>query len=215
MFFLVLLFFGDAMTTESIEHFATDWKTLLLDMKVHPEKEDEALLFLRRLLGYLPRPEIYSPHMPFMRTLHANCDSGIITEDTLADELDFHIKRVRNDDLKKSGNWQYKKMFSQAMYDFYESHLPEFKEVVRDRMKDFIGYYVDLEYSLEAELFMRECFNERLIAKKSPYDDIDLRAATVALYRETLFLHGEDEADDMLLLGWEIEIKKSKRKQEK
>lgn len=192
--------------------FAMPWETLDTVAKCFPELEAKALRLIEYFLGYLPVPVIYMPHEAFIRTLIASYQNGTLRKDNLLDEVEFHAKRIRNDDMKKGG-WVKYLVHDEADYKRYDMHLAIYKHIARDRLCELIGYEPSLDHSLEAELYLREFFQSDAFTSETPYCHIDHKAVTIVRYREAYLLQGEMTADDSDLMGLLYEAVKIKHEE--
>ena len=179
---------------------AISWKEIEASAKCYPEYETYTLLLIEGHLGYLPKPATYIPHEPFIRSVVANYKSGNIQEEQFLEELDFHCRRIRNDDMIKFAEITAEK-YTEKDYNRYQSHLSVYKQSARDRLMSFLGMEPVLEHSIDAETFLRQLFQIDIYHDKLPFCEIDYRAATIYKYREALMLHGKETAEASSLVG--------------
>ena len=176
------------------------WKTIQRNIDCYPAYEEASLRVIENFLYYLPASQIYIPHQPFIKALIALHQRGELTEAQLVLELDFHCKRIRNDDMKKYG-WARQGKYEQVDYDLYETHLGAYKQKARQRLIEIICCEPPLECSLGAEIYLRNVFLPDDYHDKQPYTIYEKRAVTIGAYREALLDKGPEAADDSLLYG--------------
>ena len=179
---------------------ALQWETVRLAASCYPEHDRESLFIIDNFLNYVPNPPIYIPHQPFIKSLSASFYRGALTEDQLVKELEFHCKRIRNDDMKKYG-WAANRLYNDADYHRYDTHLGVFKQMARNRLCETIGGEPPLEHSLGAEIYMRQLFQLEDYHPDNPLTIFDNRAVTITSYREHLLLYGPEAADESILYG--------------
>lgn len=177
-----------------------NWADVDLQARCNPERYGKAMHFIKVSLGYLPDLPICLPHLPFIQTLVDNVFKEIIDADFFTEEMIFHSKRIRNDDMKKNG-WVKKMAYSKEEYDFYHSFLPEHIKPARERLATLMSYEPAVEHSLEAEIDLRQHFRDDLLFGESSYSSVDHRAVAIVRYREYFLLEGEDAADNSEVLG--------------
>jgi hypothetical protein len=182
-------------------HKVLSWKDLELTSRCHPEKEMMSLLWIEAYLGYVPSPHIYTPHLAFIQALVENVEKGVIEPDTFVDELLFHVKRIRNDDMK-DGKWVGRK-YDASDYEYYDTFLGLYKQPARLRLCKLLRYEPDLEYSLGAEVYLRQIFELEGFYTELPYTAADYKAATITWYTELYHTHGEQAADESGLPKYE------------
>lgn len=179
---------------------ALRWEVVQRAANCYPEYEERSLEVIENFLHYLPAPQIYIPHQPFIKSLIASEQRGALTEEQVIPELEFHCKRIRNDDMKKWG-WAKQGKYKQSDYDLYETHLAAYKQKARQRLCEIIGFEPPLEHSLGAELYMRNVFLDDNYHDDQPYTLYEKRAVTIGLYREAMLEGGPEVADDSMLFG--------------
>jgi hypothetical protein len=176
------------------------WADIERSIKAYPNQEELALAWIQHSLGYLPERHVILPHLAFIQTLMENGRGGTLNNDTFADELLFHMKRIRNDDMRKSG-WLATKVPSVQDYEFYNSYLLEHWETARTRHVNFLGFEPLVDHSMPAEISLRECFHKTKLAVNTPHCNLDFQMATITKYREIFLTEGEDTADNSELVG--------------
>lgn len=180
--------------------FVVDWNEIVNYGSYFEEYEKEALQVIENLVTYLPEPIIYMPHENFIRAAIANYRQGSFSKETCLKEVEFHCKKIRNDDIKKHG-FAKKRTFDADDYNFYENYLPQFRLVAKARLQEFLEYEPPLKFSLEAETYLRQLFLDDGYFNGMPFCLMDYRAATIFEYRKYLALYGETEAEASPLLS--------------
>lgn len=173
-----------------------NWKDIELSAKCAPDLQEDAIRLIGNALGYIPAPHSYIPHLPFIQTLLQNQDRAVISEDESSEEIIFHLKRVRNDDMK-SGGWVRFKEHKQPDLDLYNSHHSAYKQAAKDRLSKLLGYEPNIAYSLDAELLIRDMIEQDSYHSDMPFVGHDYKAATITVYREIYLTQGEKAADDL------------------
>lgn len=172
----------------------THWSDIELHTKCHPEYEELALAWVRYALGYLPQEQAYMPYLAVLQTLVENDRTGKLPEGQFVDELLFYVKRIRNNDMKKGG-WVYHTVQPESVLKTYETHLSLYKQQARERLCKFLGYEPLLEYSCDAEVFLRQIFENDAFYSDMPWCDADYKAGNIASYRQIFLKDGEAAAD--------------------
>jgi hypothetical protein len=173
---------------------AVSWTDIERASNISPFETKIRLLWIKAYLGYVPTYDIYLPHLPFIHVLVDKVEKGLMEPDVFVDELLFQVKQMRNADMKKFG-WVSKKEFTEEDYAYYDSYLADYKQAARERLCKLLTYEPKLEYSLYAEIYLRELFIEDRFYNDMPFCDMDYKAATIAHYRETYLRFGEKAAD--------------------
>lgn len=189
---------GDAHFFRYGKRPTTHWRDIELHAKCHPEHEELALAWIRFLLGYLPQQHAYMPCLPYIQSLVQHSETGNITDIAFSTEMISYAKKIRNDDMKRGG-WVYKTPFAKEDFDLYNRHLAVYKPLARLRLCDFLGYEPLLEHSLDAEVFLRQLFQEDSFNSQAPYCNADFKAGTIVMYRQAFLQKGAAAADDLAL----------------
>jgi len=169
------------------------WNDLEANAKAYPENEKNSLLWIKFFLGYIPKPHIYVPHLAFIQAFDTQLSASAIEKDVFYEEVEFHVKKIRNDDMKQ-GNW-ISSEYQQDDYEYYETFLAQYKQQARSRLCTMLGYEPKLEYSLGAEVMLRQFFQFEYLSADGLMPE-DYKAATIAWYREIYFEHGAEGAED-------------------
>lgn len=170
------------------------WDDILLQSKCAPEFRNQALSQIRHWLGYIPAEHIYMRHISYLQSLVAGYKSGTILFETFSEQLYTHLLNIRNDDMKKGG-WVRFTTRHPADIKRYETYLSVFRQPARQRLSALLGYEPSLDYSLEAEVYMRQLFANDSFHTNMDYTEADYKAATITTYRQTFIQFGEAEAD--------------------
>lgn len=170
------------------------WKDIDLHVRCHPEYHEVAIAWIRYVLGYLPQPEAYMPFLAFIQTLIENAKNSMASDDQFLEELFSCVRQIRNKDIKHGG-WLLNFTYGQAHYERYNNELAFYKHAARERLCKFLGYEPLLEFSLDAEVFLRQIFAEDYFHLDMPYCNADYKAANIVRYREAFLTLGEEMAD--------------------
>jgi hypothetical protein len=166
-----------------------------------PDYELSAMFYIEKRLGYGPDPKHAKPHEFYVRWIiyryHIN---DIMHYDQLASELEVHVKHIRNTDMKEAVSLK-DGAISFSDLEKYETEYIEHKEIVRSKIQCVLGYIPELKYTLGLELYMRKHTDWHAPEKRFEINEVDYRAITGILYRETYLKHGEQAADALPLLG--------------
>lgn len=177
-----------------------DWSDIAVSAKCFPEREAYALAWIETALGYLPDPSVYMPYLGFMQTLIANSEGGIVSDEVFFNELLTQLQNIRNDDIKKGG-WLEQRVYDEHLHEEYRTYLSIYKQPAQERLIRTLGYEPELEYSLTAELYLRQLFEFDDFYFDMPVCNMDIKAATITLYREAFLKEGEAYADELDLSG--------------
>jgi hypothetical protein len=175
------------------------WDDLSDNVKVFPQHAEQADAEILRHLGYMP-PKVSSlRHEPFIRALVEDQQQGKLTQKAFDDAVAVHMRHIRNDDMQRGG-WA--NPYTEADYHRYDTHLVQFKERARARLLEGLSFEPPLDYSLDAELILREQFLFDWFSEAhyvhTPYD---CKACTIMFYRKALAEAGRDVANEIDLMG--------------
>lgn len=178
-----------------------EWNTLCQWEEYLPQYAEMAQNLIDKRLGYVPRQLTYKPHEPFIRELiHQSFSGQIIYYWEFCQRVDAHIRDIRNADMKDNPCMM-KLPYDEEDYKRYETEFPEFKDEARNRIARLLGYLPDLEYSLDAEIYLRELFTKLDSKTRSIVTGCEFRAATFTSYRKAYLTSGIEAADESPLLG--------------
>lgn len=175
------------------------WDELSDNASVFSQHADQAETEIRKHLGYAP-PKITSlRHEPFIRALIQEQQQGSLTEQEFNDAVAMHVRHIRNDDMQRGG-WA--KPYTEADYHRYDNHLVQFKERARARLLQGLGFEPPLDYTLDAELILRDQFLFDWFCEETCiHTAFDCKAYTILFYRKALAESGRDTADNIDLMG--------------
>lgn len=175
------------------------WDDLTDNVKLFPQHTDQADAEIFRHLGYTPPKIISLRHEPFIRALIEEHLRGKLAKKEFDHAVSIHVRHIRNDDMQRGG-WA--NPYTEADYCRYDTHLVQFKERARARLLDGLGFEPILDYSLDAELILREQFLFDWFSEAqcihTPYD---CRALTVMFYRKALAESGREIANEIDMMG--------------
>lgn len=174
------------------------WEDIELQQKCLPENFQKSLGVIQTALGYLPAEHIYLPHLPFIQSYLGLHTIEISTVQSIPGELRNHLLNIRNDDIKKGG-WLLTPKNTTADFNYYENHLSQFKEPANKRLAILLGFVPSIEYSLEAEIYLRKYFDNGFLLNSASLTNKDFKAATIALYKKVFVESGETVADKSCL----------------
>lgn len=170
---------------------AVDWNDVLLGATTFPEVEEKCEQLIEHWLGYLPHPSSIIKYTPYLRALLMSQTQGTITDIDFAQQVDDHIKLIRNEDLKYNACLEYEP----GIYQNYHHNFAPYGQIVRDRLSRFLGYTPNLEHSLIAELWLRDVIANDSLQLPAHMTACDYKAITLVKYREVLLRDGIDAAN--------------------
>lgn len=171
------------------DDFITDATTL-----THLKETGRGLIEIN--LGYLPPDDVMLPYEPYLRALVQIYWQGAITEDDFFQQVEDHVRLIRNADMKHNAS----PVYDNAIYKNYNETFPTYGYAVRDRLSRFLGYVPQLEYSLIAEMWLRDIMADETYRLPDEMTPDDIRAMTLIKYREVLLKEGRAKADISPLL---------------
>jgi hypothetical protein len=191
-----------ALTTQERKwgrRYTISWDDLNDNVSVLPQHAEQAENEIFRHLGYTPPKIISLRHEPFIRALIEDKLQGRLTPEAFRDAVAVQVRHIRNDDMQRGG-WA--SVYTEADYQRYDTHLPQFKERARARLLKGLGFEPPLEYSLDAELILREQFLFDWFSEEhNIYTAYDCRALTILFYRKALAESGREVANSIDLMG--------------
>ncbi|MGE6221067.1 hypothetical protein ACQKCH_14665 [Nubsella zeaxanthinifaciens] len=193
---------AEAMEKESSlrRHKVINWDALSADLHVYPEWDEGKDDLIRLVLGYLPPKKYTVRYDAFLKTALHRYKYKIIDYDAFMNEITPCLINMRNYEIIEH-NYEYE----QKYFDMYETHYPEFKDVVKDRLKKILGYTPELNCSLVVELGQRKYCTENLKGYlRNQITSYDMQAITIIKYRELLLTYGLDEAKSMPFFAHEV-----------
>lgn len=189
--------FAEAVTEGNIT--AIHWDDMLVDATTLPHLKDTGRQLIQINLGYLPPADVTLAFEPYLRALiHSYWQHNLI-EDEFMDQLEDHIKLIRNADMKHNTCLKY----DEAIYQNYNETFVPYGYAVRSRLSKFLGYEPLLEHSLIAEMWLRDIMADTTYHFPDYMTPEDIRAITLVKYREALLNDGKVAADNFLI--WIVE----------
>lgn len=186
--------FAEAVTEGTIT--AIHWDDMLVDATTLPYLKDTGRQLIQINLGYLPPADVTLPFEPYLRALiHSYWQHNLI-EDEFLDQLEDHIKLIRNADMKHNTCL----IYDEAIYRNYNDKFVPYGYAVRSRLAAFLGYEPLLEHSLIAEMWLRDIMADTAYRLPSEMTPDDVRAMTLVKYREVLLTSGKGVADSSALI---------------
>ena len=189
-----------AAYAEAIEEgrlYTVEWGDLALASTVLPNLETAGRELIERKLGYLPHDNCVLEQEPFIRALIQVNRSGYLSDTDFEQQVDDHIKLIRNADMRHNTCWVY----DAAIYDNYWKTYVPYGYVVQSRLEKFLGYKPELRHSLIAEMWLRNVMAQDQVLLPEYPMEVDYRAITLIKYREVLLKHGKLAADASPLIS--------------
>lgn len=175
------------------------WHNLEDNVIVLPQHIAQANLEIEKHLGYQPQKIISFRHEPFIRALIEEQKLGKLALKKFNDAVAVHVRHIRNDDMQRSG-WA--SPYSQMDYERYETHLVKFKDRARARLLKGLDEEPKLDYSLDAEMILREQFLCDWFSDGIHlHTAFDCKAYTILFYRMALSEAGLEVANETDLMG--------------
>ncbi len=173
------------------------WDQVMTCATVLPELQNEAQAKIRDYLGYLPNPSAYMNHEVFIRALIDQYRKHEISKEKFDEEMNVHIRHIRNDDILQGGYIDNMGEYTLTDMERYRTHFVQYSEKAKDRLKHFTGYVPALQYSLYAQLMIRElCAMDGYVEEMIP-TAVDYKAINLIQYLEVLHKYGKEQADDV------------------
>lgn len=177
------------------------WDQLETYTNVYPELEPEAHDLIKKHLGYLPEPAAYIPHETFIRALIHQYKKRQLSELGFHEDVVFHIKHIRNDDMNQGGWIDNLGEYTAKDKERYSSYFSQYTDKARARLQWLLGYEPDIKDSLYSELLLRELCSVDWYHDGMPPTATDYKAMTILLYREAIKEHGKAFADQLPMLA--------------
>lgn len=165
--------------------------------KIYAYLAIEARKLIYNWLGYTLPEQVLQRHESFARILIHDWQTGKIERNEFDKEFTEIIKLMRNAEMK-DWHWVSRGAYSQDLQLLYKTENYQFKEPARNRLQFLLNKKPDPRYSVESELLLRQLFTLQNF-NQFEFTEIDVKAATIALYRELFFTKGEQFADAMPL----------------
>lgn len=186
--------FAEAVTEGNLH--AIHWDDLLADAVTLPKLRKAGRELIEINLGYLPPVDVMLPYEPYLRALIQSHWQNNLSEDDFFDQLEDHIKLIRNADMKHNTCLTY----DESIYRNYHATFAPFGYPVRERLSRFLGYEPQLEHSLIAEMWFRNILADQTYRLPDEITPDDIRAMTLIKYREVLLTQGKAAASQSPLL---------------
>ena len=184
----------DAMYAEAREEgrlYTVQWKDLARASAVLPTLETAGRELIEQKLGYLPHDNCVLEQEAFIRALIQAHRTGYLSDADFEQQVDEHIKLIRNADMRHNTCWVY----DAAIYDnYWETYVP-FGYAVKSRLEKFLGYIPELRHSLIAEMWLRNVIAQHEVHLPEYPMAVDYRAIALIKYREVLLDQGKSIAD--------------------
>lgn len=178
------------------------WQELVDYDNLYPEHKERAEKLIRICLGYIPPQEgSFFYYEAKIRKAIERFNVEKYCEQKHFDEIYAIVTDMRNEDMKMDNfcrlEYNHRDMEAYTTYG-----LVPYSQIARDRLAYYLGYYPDLKYSLEAELFLRYYLADDKPLPKEKITVYDMRAMTIVRYREALLNEGQEAADKSPLEGF-------------
>lgn len=170
---------------------AVDWDDVVLGATTFPEVEEKCDQLIEHWLGYLPHASAILKYTPYLRALLMRQMQGTISKEDFAQQVDDHIKLIRNEDLKHNLDIEYD---PQIVHNYHSNFTP-YGQIVKDRLSRFLGYAPQLVHSIVAEMWMRDVIANDSLKLPEYKTACDHKAITLIKYREVLLRDGLDAAN--------------------
>ena len=186
--------FAETVTEGSLH--AIHWDDFITDATTLTDLRETGRGLIEINLGYLPPDDVMLPYEPYLRALIQSYWQNVIPEDDFFQQVEDHIKLIRNADMRHN----VAPVYDEAIYRNYSETFPTYGYAVKDRLSGFLGYVPQLEHSLIAEMWMRDIMADEMYKLPVEMTPDDIRALTLIKYREVLLKDGQAEADKSPLL---------------
>ncbi|MBD2704672.1 hypothetical protein IC229_28810 [Spirosoma sp. BT702] len=170
---------------------AVRWDDLVTDAVILPDLKQKAQDLIDQYLGYLPGDSVIMPFEPYLRALLNMYWQHQLHEDDFIEQLEAHLKLIRNADMRHNTCLTY----DEAIYQNYDKTFAPYGYAVKSRLTRFLGYEPKLEHSLIAEMWMRNVMAHDEIQLPETMTPVDWKAITLIKYREVLLERGQTAAD--------------------
>lgn len=179
--------------------YRIDWNDIDLAAKYGSEYQKSVLKWVRNHLGYVPHEGVLMPYMAMAQSIIKNAVESVVPLEITTKEFLKLARSIRRDDMFK-GDWV-KSILNPYYQTMYDSELKEYKQKARDRLCTFIEYEIQVEHSFLAEIYLRNMFTFENYHEGMRYCNMDMKAATIALYHEAYHTEGPQAAYESILFG--------------
>ncbi len=173
------------------------WKTLENAATILPHLDIQAQEVIEKWLGYLPAQHVVLSYEPFVRAIINSYQQGQISDKDYSNQLEAHIKLIRNADMIHNLMPDY----DPQIYQNYTATFCPYGQMSKDRITTFLGYEPQLKHSLVAEMWLRKMFAQDVFQLPGCITTIDYKVLTLIRYREILLEFGKEAADASPLLA--------------
>ncbi len=172
--------------------YTIQWSDLERGSTVLPDLETAGREIIEQKLGYLPHDVCILEQEPFIRALIRTNRTCYISDADFDQQVDEHIKLIRNVDMRHNTCWVY----DAEIYDNYWKTYVPYGYAVKKRLTMFLGYTPELRHSLVAEMWLRNVMAQNEVHLPDYPIAVDYRAIALIKYREVLLEQGKEVADD-------------------
>lgn len=190
--------FEDAYAKAIVEgrRHMVQWSDLVNAATTLPDLETDGRDVIEQRLGYLPSDRVILPYEPYLRGLIHGYRQGQMSEAEFHQQVDEHVKLIRNADMTHNLCLTYDADIYQDYHDMYA----HYGYAVKERLTGFLGYEPKLEHSLIAEMWMRDVMAKDTFKLPAHISAVDYKAIVLIKYREILLKQGKEAADASPLL---------------
>lgn len=181
---------------------AIAWEDIVEYQTVLIEHKDYALKMVWVMLGYTFWSERHRYRSEIkIRRLTERYNKKELTDDEYLDDVSSTLKELRNLDMRVNNFCKLEHSERDIRRYAIEDDIL-YSNDAREKLAHFLGYYPDLKYSLEAELYLRSymSYTQKYFSKEDETDAV-VRAMTIVKYREVLLHDGQEAADRSPLVG--------------
>ena len=185
--------FDDAYAEAVVEgrRYMVQWNDLVTAATILSELEEEGRDLIERHLGYLPSDNVILPYESYIRGLLHSYKQGQMTTDNFHQQVDDHVRLIRNADMTHNLCLAY----DADIYQNYHEMYSHYGYAAKSRLSGFLGYEPKLEHSLIAEMWMRDVMAKDTFKLPAYICAVDYKAITLIKYREILLEYGKVAAD--------------------
>lgn len=181
--------------------YTLQWNDLERTSTVLPTLETAGRELIEQKLGYLPHDNCILEQEAFIRALIQANQLGQLSDTDFNQQVDEHIKLIRNADMRHNTCWVY----DAAIYDNYWQTYVPYGYAVKSRLEKFLGYKPELRHSLIAEMWMRDVMARDTFKLPVCISAADYKTITLIKYREILLDQGQAIADASPLFQYRTE----------
>ncbi len=190
--------------------YTIQWRDLKAYQEILPEYSDRARGLIEKYMGYLPPHATLVSREICIRQAIEHFEKGRCTQEKFDNGVHELVKRIRNEDMERDG-WYETLVFDEKELNRYSTKYAPYIQGARERIARGLGYYPDLCYSLQAEIFFRNLLARDNYNPNWELTAYDFKAITVVKYREVLLTKDKEAADHSSVFKYQLEQKKTKR----